>query len=69
MAMYNPPHPGEFILETYLEPFDSSVRSLADSLGVAASTLNRPINRQSGADEKFGEDIVGGEASDAGPDF
>jgi len=48
MAMHNPPHPGEFIWETYLEPFDISVRSLADNLGVAASTLNRLINGQSG---------------------
>ena len=46
--MHNPPHPGEFIWDTYLEPFDISVRSLADSLGVAASTLNRLINGQSG---------------------
>jgi len=48
MAMHNPPHPGEFIWETYLEPFEVSVRSLAQSLGVAASTLNRLINGQSG---------------------
>lgn len=40
MAMHNPPHPGEFIWETYLEPFDLSVRGLADSLGVAPSTLS-----------------------------
>jgi len=33
MAMHNPPHPGEFIRATYIEPFDISIRSLADSLG------------------------------------
>ena len=48
MAMHNPPHPGEFIWDTYLEPFDVSVRGLAESLGVAPSTLNRLINGQSG---------------------
>ena len=48
MTMHNPPHPGEFILATYLEPFEISVRSLAESLGVAASTLSRVINGQSG---------------------
>jgi len=48
MAMHNPPHPGEFMWETYLEPFDVSVRSLAGSLGVAASTVNRIVNGQSG---------------------
>ena len=48
MAMHNPPHPGEFIWDTYLEPFDVSVRGVAESLGVAPSTLNRLINGQSG---------------------
>lgn len=48
MAMHNPPHPGEFIWETYLEPFNVSVRSLAESLSVAASTVNRIVNGQSG---------------------
>lgn len=48
MAMYNPPHPGEFIRATYIEPFDISVRSLAESLGVAPSTLTRVINMRSG---------------------
>jgi addiction module HigA family antidote len=48
MVMHNPPHPGEFIWETYLEPFDVSVRSFAHSLGVAASTVNRIVNGQSG---------------------
>lgn len=48
MTMHDPPHPGEFIWETYLEPFGVSVRALADSLGVAASTINRIINGQSG---------------------
>jgi len=41
MAMYNPPHPGEFISEIYLEPNGLSGRELAESLGVAASTVSR----------------------------
>ena len=48
MSMHNPPHPGDFIRQTYIEPFDISVRTLADNLGVSASTLNRVINGQSG---------------------
>jgi addiction module HigA family antidote len=48
MAMHNPPHPGEFIWETYLESFVLSVLGLADSLRVTTSTLNRLINGQSG---------------------
>lgn len=41
MAMYNPPHPGEFITEIYLEPNGISGRELAENLDVAASTLSR----------------------------
>ena len=48
MTMHNPPHPGEFIRETYIEPFEISIRSLADSLGVSPSTLTRIINLHSG---------------------
>lgn len=48
MAMYNPPHPGEFIFATYMEPYDISCRHLASKLDVAASTLNRVLKGQSG---------------------
>ena len=48
MAMHNPPHPGEFIQATYMEPFDLSCRYLAAQLNVAASTLNRVLKTQSG---------------------
>tara|TARA_B100000768_G_C11165281_1_gene326303 strand:+ start:424 stop:717 length:294 start_codon:yes stop_codon:yes gene_type:complete len=48
MAMYNPPHPGEFISATYIDPFNISCRNLARHLDVAASTLNRLIKKQSG---------------------
>jgi antitoxin HigA-1 len=41
MAMHNPPHPGEFITEVYLEPNGISGRALAHRLDVAASTLSR----------------------------
>ena len=48
MPMHNPPHPGEFIKEIYLEPYELSIRSLAENLGVSPSTLTRLINGQSG---------------------
>lgn len=48
MAMHNPPHPGEFILATYMEPFDLSCRYLAEKLDVSPSTLNRILKKQSG---------------------
>ena len=44
MPMHNPPHPGEFIREVYITPFQISVRKVAESLGVSASTLNRLLN-------------------------
>lgn len=48
MAMYNPPHPGEFINDVYLEPNGISGRELATALAVAPSTLNRILNGMSG---------------------
>ncbi len=48
MNMHNPPHPGEFIQATYLEPFGLSGRFLAQRLNVAASTLNRVLTAKSG---------------------
>lgn len=45
--MHNPPHPGEFISEVYLEPFQISGRELARKLDVAASTLSRILSGMS----------------------
>ncbi len=45
--MHNPPHPGEFIRATYIEPFDISIRSLAESLDVSPSTLARIVSTRS----------------------
>ena len=47
MAMYNPPHPGEFITDIYLEPNGISGRELAGKLDVAASTLSRVLKGSS----------------------
>lgn len=48
MAMHNPPHPGAFIQEVYVDPNALSCRELASRLGVAASTLNRILKGASG---------------------
>ena len=48
MAMHNPPHPGEFITDVYLEPNHISGRELAAALRVSPSTLNRILNGASG---------------------
>lgn len=47
MAMYHPPHPGEFITEIYLEPNGVSGRELALKLDVAPSTLSRILKGSS----------------------
>jgi len=46
--MVNPPHPGEFISEVYLQPLGISGRELAGKLGVTASTLQRLIKGSHG---------------------
>jgi len=47
MALHQPPHPGEFITGTYLEPFGVSGRELAEKLDVSPSTLSRILNGSS----------------------
>lgn len=47
MSAHNPPHPGEFITEMYLEPIGVSGRELAMKLDVAPSTLSRILNGSS----------------------
>jgi addiction module HigA family antidote len=45
--MHNSPHPGEFIRDTYLEPFGYSSRFMAAQLDVSSSTLSRILKGQS----------------------
>lgn len=45
--MHNPPHPGEFIREVYLDPLKISYRTVAMKLKVSPSTFNRLIKGQS----------------------
>ncbi|MBI5186916.1 MAG: HigA family addiction module antidote protein [Nitrospinae bacterium] len=46
MSMFNPPHPGEFIKEVFLDPYCISYRMVAEKLKVSPSTFNRLINGQ-----------------------
>jgi addiction module HigA family antidote len=48
MNIHNPPHPGEFIMATYMEPYGLSCRYLAEQLDVSPSTFNRVLKLQSG---------------------
>lgn len=47
MSMYNPPHPGEFIKATYLDPLDISARAAAHELDIYPSTFSRLIRGDS----------------------
>ena len=47
MGMHNPPHPGEFITDAYVEPLGLSCRFLAAQLDVSPSTLNRVLQCKS----------------------
>lgn len=47
MNMHNPPHPGKFIQQIYMEPLGHSCRFLAEKLNVSPSTLNRVLKGKS----------------------
>jgi len=47
MRMHNPPHPGDFILEVYLKPYNLSIRLVAAKLNVSPSTFSRLIKGES----------------------
>ena len=48
MPMHNPPHPGEFIREVYLEPNGITGRQISAKPSVSPSTLNRVLQGTSG---------------------
>ncbi len=48
MRMHNPPHPGSFIKDVYLDPFSVSYRQVAELLNVAPSTFSRLVKGESG---------------------
>lgn len=47
MSMHNPPHPGEFIREVYLDQLGISIRKVAENLAVSPSTFTRLVNCES----------------------
>ncbi|HCW0182156.1 TPA: HigA family addiction module antidote protein [Citrobacter freundii] len=42
--VFNPMHPGEYLREVYMEPFDIHAADLAEYLEVSPSTLSRVLN-------------------------
>ena len=46
--MYNPPHPGEHILEDYIVPLNITITRAAAALGVSRKALSELVNGKSG---------------------
>ena len=46
MRMHNPPHPGQFIKDVYLDKLNISEREVAHKLKVAPSTFHRLVTGQ-----------------------
>lgn len=46
--MHNPPHPGEILMELWLNPMGLSVTKAALALGVSRKTLSKIVNGNSG---------------------
>ena len=63
---HNPPHPGELIQRTYIDPFtEISANKVADRLGVARSTFNRLLNGNAGVSPEMAirlSEVLGGSA-------
>ncbi len=47
LQQHNPPHPGEFIREVYIEPFNLGSNEVSRKLHVSPSTFNRLLNCKS----------------------
>jgi len=46
MSMHNPPHPGEFIEATYMEPFDSLGTAMRKQKNIRFRLLRHPTHFQ-----------------------
>ena len=64
--LYNPPHPGDLIRRTYIEPFEEvTSNGVADRLGVARSTFSRLLNGKTGISPEMAirlSKVLGGSA-------
>ena len=65
MQMYNPPHPGETLLELYIKPLGLTITETANALGVARRTLSELVNARRSVSTEMAERLAiafGGEA-------
>jgi len=65
MEMYNPPHPGETLLEMYILPLELTITATAKALDVSRRTLSELINGHRAVSVEMAERLslaFGGEA-------
>ncbi len=48
MEMYNPPHPGEILLEDWIKPLGFSISEFALKLGTSRKNLSEIVNGKTG---------------------
>lgn len=48
MEMFNPPHPGEILLEEYIKPLGFSVSGFALKIGTSRKNLSKIVNERVG---------------------
>ena len=48
MEMYNPPHPGEILLEGWIKPLGFSVSKFVPKIGTSRKNLSENINGKTG---------------------
>ncbi|HNW26334.1 MAG TPA: HigA family addiction module antitoxin [Candidatus Gastranaerophilaceae bacterium] len=48
MEMFNPPHPGEILLEEYIKPLNFTVSAFALNLGTSRKNLSEIVNEKVG---------------------
>lgn len=46
--MYNPPHPGEIVLEECVHPLELTITQAAKALGVSRKSLSELVNEKAG---------------------
>jgi addiction module HigA family antidote len=65
MPMYNPPHPGETVLELCIKPLGLTITEAAEGLGVTRRTLSELVNGHRSISTEMAERLAiafGGEA-------
>ncbi len=47
LQMFDPPHPGEILMEMYLKPLNITITAFAQNIGVRRATVSNLINGKS----------------------